>query len=303
MRKHALILLSFLLCIVLLTGCSCQHQWQEATCTAARHCAKCDAVEAEALRHNWMEGNCVTPKTCSRCGLMEGVAPGHTWTDATCTTPKICSVCSITEGLPLEHRWVGEATLYTAPFCSDCGANGEALPGYLAQNGLSVNIRPELATDYITSTYVRPDLDTTGMFLSSEVQIFESDANHRVKRGYEWRRVDITITFSDNYSNLYGTNVAYTRADYYEDQVLKQPGKQDRFSVLYNGKEYQCIAAYENVEFYFADNSNVFHMTCYAQVPTGYDGVILAFYHGSIDIDSKHLHEVADENMLLCRLA
>lgn len=51
------------------------------------------------------------------------------------------------------------------------------------------------------------------------------------------------------------------------------------------------------------DNSNVFQMTCYAQVPAGYDGVVLAFCHGSIDIDGMHLHEVEDKKLLLCRLA
>jgi len=303
MRKQIRILLAALLCTVLLAACSCQHEWENATCTDAKHCSKCEAVEGETLGHSWTEADCVTPKTCSRCGLTEGDAPGHNWTETTCTTPKTCSVCEIKEGEPPGHTWVGETTLYTAPFCSVCGAEGEPLPGYLLQNGLAINVRPELAADYITSTYVRPDLDTTGMFLASEVQIFESDAKHRAKRGYEWRRVDVTITFSDNHSNLYGTNVAYAIADYYQNQELKRAGRQDRFAVMYNGKEYRCIVLYENPEFYYADSGNVFNMSCYAQVPVGYDGVVLAFYHGSINIDGMHLHEVEDENMLLCRLA
>lgn len=303
MRTCTLILLTFLLCTVLLTGCVCQHEWLDATCTDAGRCSKCDAVKGEALGHDWIDRDCITPKTCSRCGLTEGAALGHSWRPATCTTPKICQVCAVTEGQPLEHAWVGEATLYTAPFCSVCGAEGEPLPGYFVQNALSVNIRPELAADYTTNTFVRPDLDTTGMFLASEVQIFASDPNHSAKMGYEWRRVDITITFQDKQSGLYGTNVACALANYYQDQELTPAEKRDRFAVTYNGKEYRCIATYENVEFFFNDNSNVFRMTCYAQVPVGYDGVVLAFHHGSIDIDGMHLHEVEDENMLLCRLA
>ena len=42
MRKNIPIFLALLLCTVLLAGCSCRHEWQEATCTGAKHCAKCD---------------------------------------------------------------------------------------------------------------------------------------------------------------------------------------------------------------------------------------------------------------------
>jgi len=302
MRRHILLLLAVLLCIALLSGCSRQHEWLDATCTDPKHCSKCDTAEGNALGHNWKNANCTTPKTCSRCGLTEGNALGHIWLDATCTSAKTCSICAATEGQPLEHTWDGAATLYTAPVCSVCGTEGEPLPGYFAQQGLSINIRPELEAEYTTSTYVRPDLDTTGMFLASEVQIFDSDTNHRSKKGYEWRRVNITITFLDNHSILYGTNVAYTRADYYQDQALKKADKHERFTVMYNGKEYPCLINYENAGFQFTEDSCIFRATCYAQVPVGYDGVVLAFYHDSIDIDGMHLHEVEDANMLLCRM-
>ncbi len=303
MRKRILILPALLLVTALLAGCSCQHEWLDATCTDARRCVQCEEAEGEALGHDWKDADCTHPKTCSRCGLTEGNAPGHTWTDADCIHPKTCSVCAATEGQPLGHIWEGEATLYTAPFCSVCGAEGEPLPGYLAQNGLSVNIRPKLAVDYVTNTYVRPDLDTTGTFLASDVQVFPSDAAHPSKVGYEWRKVDITITFNDSHSGLFGTNVTCALADYYQDMELKQAEKRDRFAVTYQGKEYRCVASYENIGFYYVEDGSMFHMTCYVQVPVGYDGVVLAFYHGSIDINGMHLHEVEDENLLLFRLA
>jgi hypothetical protein len=303
MRKPSLILLTFLLCTLLLTGCACQHQWAAATCTEASRCTQCGTVEGQALGHSWKEADCIHAKTCTRCALAEGKAPGHNWLEANCTSARTCSVCAATEGEPLGHTWEGEATLYSAPVCSVCGAAGEPITGYLAQNGLAVNIRPELAADYITNTYVRPDLDTTGKFLASEVQIFESDATHRAKTGYEWRRVDITVVFRDNHAGFYGANVNFARADYYHDQELHPAGKQDRFSVMHNDKEYRCVITYENAGFSYYDNSNVYRVTCYAQVPVGYDGVVLAFCHGSTDIDGRHLHEVDDENLLLCRLA
>ncbi len=303
MKKIIPILLTLLLCAAVLTGCSCQHEWVEATCDAPKMCSKCNAVEGDALGHSWVDADCETPKRCSRCALTEGNALGHSWADASCTAPKTCMRCAATVGQPLDHIWTGEATLFEAPSCSVCGAEGEPLPGYFAQNGLVPNVVPRQDTDYITNTFVRPDLDTTGTFFASDLWIFEADDTHRAKKGYEWRAVDISITFRDNASGLYGTNVCCARADYYQDQALKQAQKQDRFSVTYNGKEYHCLATYENAGFYLTDDSNVFQMTCYVQVPVGYDGVVLAFHHGSIDINGMHLHEVEDETMLLLRMA
>lgn len=303
MNKRILISPAFLLCLVLLASCSCQHEWTEADCTSPKTCNLCQVQEGESLGHSWETADCVTAKTCSRCGLTEGTPLGHTWQEASCTAPKTCSVCAATEGQPLEHNWEGEATLFTAPLCAVCGTAGEPLPGYFAQNGLVPNVQPKQIIDYNTNTYVRPDLDTTGAFLSSSLRIFDSDETHRAKKGYEWRSADIFITFSDNRSGLYGANVVCTLADYYQDRELKQAVKQDRFAVTYLDKEYRCLALYENAGFIFRDNSNIFQMTVYVQVPVGYDGVVLAFHHGSIDPNGRHLHELEDENRLLLRLA
>lgn len=303
MKKYILILLSFLLLTAMLAGCSCQHEWLEADCTTPKTCSKCAATEGEALAHSWKAAGCVTPETCSRCGLTQGSALGHNWTEATCTAPKSCTICNATDGQALEHTWDGEATLFTAPLCAVCGTEGERLPGYFAQNGLVPNAFSEQDTDYFTNTYVRPDLDTTGQFYASNVLILDSDAAHRAKKGYEWRSVDIAITFSDKASDLYGTNVVCARADYYQDQELKQAKKQEYFTVTYNGKDYRCVAKYENMEFYYDGSSSIFCLSCYVQVPVGYDGVVLAFCHGSTAVDGMHLHELEDENMLLFRMA
>ena len=304
MKKSISVLLSFLFCIMLLAGCSCRHEWIEASCTAPRTCSKCAVTEGEALGHSWKEADCVTPKTCTRCSLTEGNPLGHNWQDATCTAARHCSICAATEGQPLGHTWEGEATLFTPPLCAVCGMEGETLPGYFAQHDLEANLQPGMAADYVTNTFVRPDLDTTGLLMVSQMQISESDGiQHRYKKGYEWRRVDISIFCEDNNSGLYGTNISFARADYYQDQELKQAGKQERFTVTYHDQEYKCLALYENAGFHFDGISNVFTVTCYVQVPVGYDGVVLAFHHGSIAIDGMHLHEVEDENMILLRLA
>ena len=304
MRKRIPLLPTFLICTVLLSGCACQHEWEDASCLSPKTCGKCAVTEGEALGHSWKEADCITPKTCTRCGLTEGTALGHIWEEPTCTTAKRCSNCNATEGQPLGHSWEGEATLFTAPICSVCNAEGEKLPGYFDQQELVANLQPGQIADYITNTFVRPDLDTTVLLMVSQMQISEFDGiQHRYKKGYEWRRVDISILCDDNNSGLYGTNISFARADYYQDQELKQAKKQEHFTVTYNDKDYKCLALYENAGFYYDGTSNVFHATCYFQVPVGYDGVVLAFHHGSIAIDGMHLHEVEDENMILLRLA
>ncbi len=100
----ALILISVMLGI--LSGCCLQHDWQEATCTAAKTCAKCGKTEGEPLPdHGWVDANCETPRTCSLCGKTEGNPLGHDWAEATCAAPSTCSRCSQTQGQALDHSF------------------------------------------------------------------------------------------------------------------------------------------------------------------------------------------------------
>ena len=47
----------------------------------------------DTCNHQWEEATCTTPKTCMLCGKMEGSALGHTGGTATCTEKAVCSVC------------------------------------------------------------------------------------------------------------------------------------------------------------------------------------------------------------------
>jgi len=97
--------LPLLLCLCLLTGCGCKHEWKDATCETPKTCSLCEETDGEPLGHSWQEATCEAPKTCSGCGLTEGEALGHSWVDATCEVPKTCSNCSMTEGSELGHDW------------------------------------------------------------------------------------------------------------------------------------------------------------------------------------------------------
>lgn len=77
MKKISCGLLCILL-ILVLSACSCKHEWAEATCTEPKTCTKCGETEGEALGHDWgdweiekrataaAEGTKIS--TCSRCG-------------------------------------------------------------------------------------------------------------------------------------------------------------------------------------------------------------------------------------------
>ena len=65
MKKLALLVL--VCTLLLLSGCGCEHEWKEATCTAPKTCTLCQEVEGEALGHTWSNwnvvGSCATGAT------------------------------------------------------------------------------------------------------------------------------------------------------------------------------------------------------------------------------------------------
>lgn len=122
------LLLLAVLCLALLAGCGCQHEWTEASCAAPKTCALCGATEGSPLSHQWSSGNCEDPRTCEICGESAEEALGHSWMAATCESPRTCEICGSTVGSPRGHAWtmVSEALLH----CGICG--GEMEPKYVA---------------------------------------------------------------------------------------------------------------------------------------------------------------------------
>ena len=120
MKKRIMLIVLALACLLVLAGCGCDHDWEDANCDTPKTCVLCGETEGEALGHDWEDADCVTPKTCAACGVAEGEALGHTWIDATCAAPKTCTVCGETEGETLEHTWV-DATTEAPKTCEVCG--------------------------------------------------------------------------------------------------------------------------------------------------------------------------------------
>lgn len=120
----------FLLFCVLLCSCSLHdHEWQDATCTAAKTCSICGNTDGNPLGHQWAEATCTTPKTCSVCGETKGGTCSHKWESATCESPKTCSICGATTGEPRGHYAIINTTsrhIVKEPTCLEEGI--EAAP-------------------------------------------------------------------------------------------------------------------------------------------------------------------------------
>ena len=128
MRKIAIKSFLSILLVLTLVGCACEHEWQEATCTAPKTCTLCGETEGEANGHTWEAATCTSPQACKFCGETTGEPIEHTWSEATCTAPATCTVCGITDGEPIEHDWI-DATCSTPKTCEVCKlTEGETLP-------------------------------------------------------------------------------------------------------------------------------------------------------------------------------
>lgn len=127
--KRVISLLLIAAMAVSLCGCSCKHEWVDATCETPKTCSLCGQTEGEVLSHSWADADCESPKTCRLCEKTEGEALGHRWQDATCTNPKSCAFCAATEGDVTAHsygKWEvsGESMSRS---CRACGSQ-ETIP-------------------------------------------------------------------------------------------------------------------------------------------------------------------------------
>jgi hypothetical protein len=165
MKKKFLAVLLALVMVLLLTGCGCDHEWQEATCTTAKTCPLCGEVEGAPLGHVWQAVTCEHPKTCTVCNLTEGEALGHDWQEATTEAPKTCANCKLTEGerIITDPRFTTASTKFLhGTWVCDVNMTAEmmGLPmGF--PNGVDCIYTMEFSNDgELTSTLTMKDKDT-----------------------------------------------------------------------------------------------------------------------------------------------
>lgn len=295
MKKKIVLSIGVLLLMnVLLTGCCLKHDWQEATCTE--------------------------PKTCAKCGEVEGEALGHTWVDATCSEPKTCSICGETEGNALEHT-LSEANYQQAAVCEVCGASvGEPLQADFEKYNLTEHmVELDQEYDYKTLCYDNPAYTTVGKVIFSNYRTFDSDETHEAKEGYEWKIVDVTATFGDENAWEYGVQPDSWIDDYYDiiksaDTTATDDNEIVHFTVNWNGVDYaECCFIRTNGWTGWTDNTNpaygewehvnVWQRHVAVLVPAGYDGIVLGVYNVATDWgEGLYVFEVDNTDNLFFRM-
>lgn len=116
--KKMLFLFSLLL--VTLFGCTCEHEWTNATCVAPSECSVCGEISgsADPLAHQFGEWEPKTPATCTESGEQRAVC-------TLCEEEKT-SPLPKTDHVPGEWEITKQATLTESGtrvlLCSVCGA-------------------------------------------------------------------------------------------------------------------------------------------------------------------------------------
>ena len=246
----------------------------------------------------------------------------HIWTPATCTEPKTCAECSETEGEPLGHVFKN-ATHFAASECEVCGAvEGEPLAPDFETYGFNVlNISEIPVTEYLdspiryktcTSKYSHSTTASVNLY---SYEVFDSDATHEAKEGYEWHCATFRLLFSDFDSRNSGFRTHVFLTDYYdipaaEDSCIWFDDNSIVFSVFIDGVEYPCegrssVSNSERGTVQF-DKKHTLNQTVVQTrkfdclIPVGYDGVIFGFMNPK-NVDGGSISETADGSTVFIR--
>lgn len=283
MKQRIIIPGMLAVCLFVLTGCQCQHEW--------------------------IAADCLTPKTCARCEETEGEVLGHSWAEASCAVPKTCTICAETEGETLAHTFTG-GNYQDPEVCESCGAEGETLLADFEKYGMKINLQENVETDYTSHFFLNDSRVDTAKLLLSNYRTFDSDETHAHKDGYEWKAVDIRIHLDvEETLRPCDTAFAYHFEDYYaivpfEDSVTYAGDVGIAETVIHYHGETLPVYLEVNYGSMEADYGYfTFTTTVYAQQPVGYDGLVLWFRDFSIPwAMGQYLYDVADENTLYFRM-
>lgn len=289
MKRTVTLLLSALLLALLLCGCCFRHEWTPATCTEPKICAKCGKTSGNPLGHDWQPATCTAPETCSRCAAVQGKALGHSPTVPDYQTPSLCTVCGDVV-----------APAVTADF---------------VRYGIELNLGTDAPSEYVTACKSDITLLTVGEARVADYRVVPSDSLHPLTDGYEWRLLDIELTFSDENARLNGVQISTGGADFYDIALRDgstEPGKnpeEETFLVSYRGEEKVCRMLTHSEWSGWKDSNdgrriNVCTVSWAYQVPVGYDGCV-ACLRGSQNAwpEDQHLYDIYDGNFLMFRLS
>ena len=295
---------------LLLTTCIFgNHRYGEPSCTEPQICARCRKTRGEALGHDYTPATCTEPETCERCGQTRGEALGHAYLPATCTAPETCERCGQTRGEALGHLFT-EATYQSAATCLRCGVeDGDPIVADL--EGMALTYM-EVGTPYpyTTASYEDHDIDVTGTVEIVDHTVIDGDEMFPAREGYEWHVVTLRLVFSGEDAQQNGMQSAMTYGDYYTTDAEMGIGTDENglrpFVVNYYGSRVQCWQkTCPDEEGGWFEHELRYTWKEGVQVPCGYDGTLLIFYHYDLARNSDRLYlpagDVLDEHALVFR--
>jgi len=288
MKKTLSIALISIFALSILSGCCREHKWVDATCDAPKTCSECGKTEGEKLEHVWAEATCAAPKTCTLCGLTEGEALAHT------------------EGSPANYQ--------SGAICSVCG---EEISEKLAPEFETMNVKGSFMElnqvyPYVTDCYEDTTKLTTAEASVTEYERFDSDETHEAKDGYEWIKLTLHLTYSDDNANNYGFRTGTCYEDYYSPKahddsivVLDEESSVATYNANWYGEDYpECICEYGSWDWGdgWVGTTISGDMTTYQLVPKGFDGICIGLRNRNNEWnEGEYIYDVADDNTLFFR--
>lgn len=233
-KKHLCVVLSAATILLCLSGCGCQHEWKDATCTEPKICTKCGEEEGAPLGHVTAGNACTGTDKCSICGAVVPAA-GHIWTDATCTQPKTCQRCGAVEGEPLGHSYVNGA-------CSRCG---EVTWSPLEQSGTGdktvkdITIGAGFYTAHFTNTKGKFEVSMKDAAGGTATLLSKSGSYDGTVLFYGASPVTFTITSGGEWTYKIDKAVQADKADFSgegDSVTAEVPCKSGNYHITHSGK-------------------------------------------------------------------
>ena len=122
------------------------HNWQEATCSAPKHCTGCGKTEGKKLPHTWIFAGCDSWQQCSVCSMSGGEYISHQW-DAN----HICTACNMIQCDYYGHYFSWGRCYYCSEFTEESIQLGEAVIDDIVTPGMTEYQKVKAIHDYIVN--------------------------------------------------------------------------------------------------------------------------------------------------------
>lgn len=246
MKRIRVLLYNIVICLIFMTACANLTGGENVAVSGTKKPCKDDD-------HVWSEATCTAPKKCSVCHMESGSALDHVPTERNYQQASICTIC----GKVLEDAFQPVYEEYDMTCFEISEKNGEINQHFygIAQNDDD------------------PAQSIVGQGLFERIQTFTSDDSHPAKDGYEWKVVEMEVTFSEN-----KWTIMHVFDDYYDSvkmaESVQKISDDNRFTytVNYNGIDYDECELWVDLSDSSTKKSAV---TASFLIPLGYDGVVV----------------------------